>query len=179
MRFAWVLGAAAALMTAIPASAEVIVPDGVKPLHGQSKAVLVSPPNGGRTQIIYLHAHSVENPLLTVLNLTGGTPDAIIHRGGYNSPVLGQFDAGGNFSLLTPLTLSQGVSFSTTIRAYQGATLTSFNLADLTITGTGISVPEPATWMMMILGFGAIGGVMRRRRQPGSVSVMPAVALKG
>ena len=26
-------------------------------------------------------------------------------------------------------------------------------------------VPEPATWTMMILGFGAMGGVLRRRRQ--------------
>jgi len=24
-------------------------------------------------------------------------------------------------------------------------------------------VPEPATWAMMIMGFGAIGGIMRRR----------------
>ena len=28
------------------------------------------------------------------------------------------------------------------------------------------AVPEPATWAMMILGFGLIGGVMRRRRSP-------------
>jgi hypothetical protein len=25
-------------------------------------------------------------------------------------------------------------------------------------------VPEPATWAMMILGFGGVGAVMRRRR---------------
>jgi hypothetical protein len=28
------------------------------------------------------------------------------------------------------------------------------------------AVPEPATWAMMLLGFGAIGVVFRRRRQP-------------
>jgi hypothetical protein len=35
---------------------------------------------------------------------------------------------------------------------------------------TGLSaggVPEPATWAMMILGFGVIGGAMRRRREGG------------
>ena len=28
------------------------------------------------------------------------------------------------------------------------------------------AVPEPATWAMMLLGFGAVGFAMRRRRQP-------------
>jgi hypothetical protein len=27
-------------------------------------------------------------------------------------------------------------------------------------------VPEPSTWAMMLLGFGAIGFATRRRRQP-------------
>ena len=34
------------------------------------------------------------------------------------------------------------------------------------ITGTIRAVPEPATWAMMLLGFGGIGFAMRRRRQP-------------
>jgi hypothetical protein len=32
-----------------------------------------------------------------------------------------------------------------------------------------LGVPEPATWAMMILGFGVVGGALRRRRQ-GSVA---------
>ena len=31
------------------------------------------------------------------------------------------------------------------------------------------AVPEPATWAMMLLGFGATGFAMRRRRQPGLI----------
>lgn len=31
--------------------------------------------------------------------------------------------------------------------------------------GGGNEVPEPATWLMMIMGFGGVGAVMRRRRQ--------------
>ena len=32
--------------------------------------------------------------------------------------------------------------------------------------GEPTAVPEPATWAMMILGFGLIGGVLRARRRP-------------
>lgn len=34
------------------------------------------------------------------------------------------------------------------------------------------AVPEPATWMAMILGFATIGGAMRRQRQPGIVGAI-------
>ena len=33
------------------------------------------------------------------------------------------------------------------------------------VTPGGGAVPEPATWAFMILGFGAIGGAMRRQRK--------------
>jgi probable phosphoglycerate mutase len=30
--------------------------------------------------------------------------------------------------------------------------------------GIAVAVPEPASWLMMVVGFGAIGATMRRRR---------------
>lgn len=41
----------------------------------------------------------------------------------------------------------------------------TFTLSDSPITPPG-GVPEPATWAMMIVGFGMIGGAVRRRRLP-------------
>jgi hypothetical protein len=39
-----------------------------------------------------------------------------------------------------------------------------------TYSATISAVPEPATWMMLIGGFGLVGGALRRRRHPVSVS---------
>ena len=41
----------------------------------------------------------------------------------------------------------------------QGGNVTTFS-------ATTTAVPEPATWALMLLGFGGIGMAMRRRRQP-------------
>ena len=36
---------------------------------------------------------------------------------------------------------------------------------------TGVSVPEPATWAMMLIGFGALGATMRSHRKPSVAAV--------
>ncbi len=38
------------------------------------------------------------------------------------------------------------------------------------------AVPEPATWAMMILGFGVVGGAMRRRKALGGPRLAPVLA---
>jgi hypothetical protein len=38
------------------------------------------------------------------------------------------------------------------------------SITNFTFPGGGNAVPEPATWAMMIMGFGGIGAVVRRRR---------------
>ena len=53
-----------------------------------------------------------------------------------------------------------------------GATLIG-GLGTQGITGITVaaSVPEPGTWAMMLLGFGAIGAAMRRRRRPALIAL--------
>ncbi len=41
---------------------------------------------------------------------------------------------------------------------------TQFITADIGLNATGGGVPEPATWAMMIAGFGMVGATLRRRR---------------
>lgn len=45
----------------------------------------------------------------------------------------------------------------------------SFKFSNLTVSGSS-AVPEPATWAMMIFGFGMVGSAMRRRKGQTSVS---------
>lgn len=42
----------------------------------------------------------------------------------------------------------------------------NFGLSNAALFSTTRGVPEPATWAMMLLGFGGMGLVIRRRRQP-------------
>ena len=62
-------------------------------------------------------------------------------------------------------------------------TFTLFNGADIVRTGTldaratsfatasfSSAVPEPATWAMMVIGFGAIGGSVRRRKAKATIA---------
>jgi hypothetical protein len=70
---------------------------------------------------------------------------------GYNGTAFFLFDAGNLADGLDSITFNRG----------------GLSNARLFYTGTpGLSaVPEPATWAMMILGFGLVGGVMRRRQR--------------
>ena len=68
-----------------------------------------------------------------------------------------KFDAGVNLD-----------TFSQAFGSASGARLYSTGPAPLRPRTDGLgaiaAIPEPATWAMMILGFGAAGAVLRRRR---------------
>jgi hypothetical protein len=83
-------------------------------------------------------------------------------------PITGQFNSGctgdptGDFCNWT----NQGVSFAGVARSINfGGTANQTVYDDITF-GSDVAgaVPEPATWGLMILGFGAIGCALRRRR---------------
>jgi hypothetical protein len=64
-----------------------------------------------------------------------------------------------NLNYLTPTPASLSIQFNSTGASAYSSALT------LSVPPVGAAaVPEPASWAMMISGFGAIGGVMRRRK---------------
>jgi hypothetical protein len=85
----------------------------------------------------------------TVIPGPGGNFTATIANGDQSSP-----GTNGVFELFS----SDGTDYFT------GITLTtsqnSFEIDNLAVQG----VPEPATWGVMLMGFGGIGAMMRRRR---------------
>jgi len=75
------------------------------------------------------------------------------------------FDGGGNLlgssSVSGPL---ETVSFNFGgISSIQFSTTTQFGVDNFQFTQGNSAVPEPATWAMMLLGFGAVGFSFRRR----------------
>lgn len=57
---------------------------------------------------------------------------------------------------------------SATFTAFGNTQVPEFLIDDITVNGDfqNSVVPEPSTWAMMLLGFGAVGFSMRRRRRP-------------
>ena len=84
-------------------------------------------------------------------------------------------DAGpGSDSQILGLGLNAGVSYFAVSSSFANNDFGAFRL---TIDGPGniiggnvAAVPEPATWALMIFGFGLVGFAMRRRRQPVTIT---------
>ncbi|MDO6413158.1 PEPxxWA-CTERM sorting domain-containing protein [Sphingomonas sp. BIUV-7] len=72
-------------------------------------------------------------------------------------------------SLASPLGLSLSFSDVTPDLHIENGTLAGFR-ASVSGTFSGSPVPEPASWAMMVGGFGLLGATMRRRRPAMSVS---------
>lgn len=73
----------------------------------------------------------------------------------------GQTAAGAAFSrqLVTGVNIVAGQTYTLSFAGMNsGSDTTSF------IDNVSVAVPEAGTWAMMIIGFGAVGGAMRRRR---------------
>ena len=83
--------------------------------------------------------------------------------GGLSFSPISFFDVAGNeFAGLTNVPITAGVQNILSVE-YLSRGQGAFS-GNLTFTPTA-PVPEPATWALMLLGFGAIGFAMRRRRK--------------
>ena len=83
--------------------------------------------------------------LFTSCGLFAGGCGAVV----WDGPAIFNFGDGGSFSVAL-----DNVTFGTPGNAQVGGTFTLLSN----------SVPEPATWAMMLMGFGAVGFSMRRKR---------------
>jgi hypothetical protein len=108
-----------------------------------------------------------ESGLIAALTLLD-TADLAMDDAGYAAQMQAKEDAGaliggftGKVQTLGGLTAANGGTF----------TLVSFSTPGLAGTGTALltpvpgAVPEPASWAMMIAGFGMVGAAMRTRRR--------------
>ncbi|MGZ6018434.1 MAG: PEPxxWA-CTERM sorting domain-containing protein [Phenylobacterium sp.] len=90
--------------------------------------------------------------------------------------------AGGQVMVTAPLALAHGsntLTFAYTSlpgpdhAGFQGTGDEGWGLENVQVTGAALAggVPEPATWGLMIVGFGGMGAMMRRQRR-----LQPALA---
>jgi len=96
--------------------------------------------------------------LITSTPLASVTLEELLNGGG--TVVLQQLPGSSNSLTMTTGVLTAGVTyrFLYTFTAGDGGGTVSGNASFIQ------AVPEPATWAMMLLGFGGIGFAMRRRR---------------
>ena len=118
---------------------------------------------GGITQTLSTNAGQSYLISFDLRNLNGASPNF------YN--VL--FDGVSLFSATNSLSFDF-TNFSTTATALGVSTELVFNfqndrsffaLDNVSVTAVNGAVPEPATWAMMLIGFGAMGVSLRRRRR--------------
>lgn len=103
-----------------------------------------------------LFSLDVANDLLATQNNNGGT---LVSRG----PLGRDISANASFDISGSDALVQDGSSLFSIDLANGA-LTPLGQTDRSLVGIAIAaVPEPATWAMMILGFGVVGSALRRR----------------
>jgi hypothetical protein len=112
-------------------------------------------------------------------NLGGGGTDAILFNpnGGTANNISGNGTDvtwnGGHVLIDVPLNLVAGLNTLTfaysslpgpTHAGFQGGGDEAWGLSNITVTG---GVPEPASWALMLVGFGGMGAMFRARRKAG------------
>ena len=116
----------------------------------------------------YLGSVSISGSTLTFTTALSGLSIIGIHYGGAGDP------GGEATSFFSFLAAPGTTSITVTSRP---PTQTPFGLSNVQLFSTNgrVPVPEPATWAMMLLGFGGIGLAMRRSRKL-SARALPQLA---
>lgn len=116
--------------------------------------------------------------VLTLLGTPSYTSNQAVYNANTNSvgtDGAGEFFAAEtNFTALPGVVTFTGLHFVGSVDYVSPAVTTrNYNLPSLQVTGDTVTVsgapaspgvPEPSSWALMMIGFGAIGGAMRRRR---------------
>lgn len=167
MRFGWV-AAAAACVIAVPAGAAtyVVAATPVQVQPGGSLQIFGNAP--GSTLRIISFDYSVDRNG-TFVNAQGSGRNPVASGSGSV--------AASGFEHTGPRYGPSLIRIAFSESGYQRSDLAGFTIsnvvveADSQISVTTLpGVPEPASWAMMIGGFGMVGGIMRRRRAPLSLA---------
>jgi len=114
--------------------------------------------NAGMNSFVVPHDDGLQ------LNFPGLTPSLVIDQPGPTSPVDTPFNVNAPVAGLYSFQLSYG-------ETHGGPAVLRFQVNDQTVGG---GVPEPASWALMIVGFGGAGAVLRRRKAaPRTMALQP------
>jgi hypothetical protein len=88
-------------------------------------------------------------------------------------PLIFTLDDSGAFAY-TSYTFSRSATTAPSLLSFEFRQDPSFwNLDDISVQGPeGSGVPEPSTWAMMLIGFGAVGYSIRRSRKPKAIAAL-------
>ena len=103
------------------------------------------------------------------LGLGGGTLGTLAPLAAYDYLAGGDYHTLASFSSANTPGFEMFGSFDFSAKDMEGRSFASLRATQLVVSPnpgvpTGGAVPEPATWAMMILGFGGVGCTLRRRR---------------
>ena len=132
---------------------------------------VAAPPPGTTTDYLAIQnggSATLDTPLISALSVYIGSPDSynsirFIGLNGYDVTLTGAALADGSFGGNQAVGRRMTYNFGSD-RITQVIFSSSGNSFELDNIAVASVVPEPATWAMLITGFGVVGGVARRRR---------------
>ena len=132
---------------------------------------VAAPPPGTTSDYLAIQtggSATLDTPLISSLSVYIGSPDSynsirFIGLNGFDMTLTGAALADGAFDGDQTIGRRMTYNFGSD-RVTQVVFSSSGNSFELDNIAVASAIPEPATWAMMIAGFGVLGGVARRRR---------------